>query len=123
MDVMSGTSRIFQRMVVLCRYACQCSGSAVLRRTAPRKPSASKSRTALRAVMVAGPGDFRTSSPTLAMRWAVGWARALGRRLRIDDWAWRKGPRYGTLICDLERRAVIDLLPDREPATVAARLR
>ncbi|RAH95920.1 ISL3 family transposase [Acuticoccus sediminis] len=38
----------------------------------------------------------------------------------IDDWAWRKGHRYGTLICDLERRSIIDLLPDREPATVAA---
>lgn len=42
------------------------------------------------------------------------------RVIGIDDWAWRKGHRYGTLICDLERRRVIDLLPDREPATVAA---
>lgn len=42
------------------------------------------------------------------------------RVVGIDDWAWRKGHRYGTLICDLERRRVIDLLPDREPATVAA---
>lgn len=41
----------------------------------------------------------------------------------IDDWAWRKGQRYGTLICDLERRQVIDLLPNREPATVEAWLR
>ena len=41
----------------------------------------------------------------------------------IDDWAWRRGQRYGTLICDLERRQVIDLLPDREPATVEAGLR
>lgn len=32
----------------------------------------------------------------------------------IDDWAWRKGQGYGTLICDLEPHAVIDLLPDRE---------
>lgn len=46
-------------------------------------------------------------------------ARVVG----IDDWVWRKGQRYGTLVCDLERRAVIDLLPDREPATVAAWLR
>ncbi|QRD53792.1 ISL3 family transposase (plasmid) [Pseudosulfitobacter pseudonitzschiae] len=45
------------------------------------------------------------------------------RVVGIDDWAWRKGQRYGTLICDLERRKVIDLLPDREPATVEAWLR
>lgn len=45
------------------------------------------------------------------------------RVVGIDDWAWRKGQRYGTLICDLERRQVIDLLPDREPATVEAWLR
>ena len=38
----------------------------------------------------------------------------------VDDWAWRKGHRYGTLICDLERRRVIDPMPDREPAMVAA---
>ncbi|MEH6788820.1 MAG: ISL3 family transposase [Paracoccus sp. (in: a-proteobacteria)] len=47
----------------------------------------------------------------------------LPRVIGIDDWAWRKGQRYGTLICDLERRKVIDLLPDREPATVEAWLR
>ncbi len=45
------------------------------------------------------------------------------RVIGIDDWAWWKGQRYGTLICDLERRRVIDLLPDREPATVEAWLR
>lgn len=33
------------------------------------------------------------------------------------------GQRYGPLICDYERRPVIDLLPVREPATVAAWLR
>src|SRR4051795_11243733 len=38
----------------------------------------------------------------------------------IDDWAWRRGQRYGTLICDLQRRQIIDLLPDREPATLDA---
>ena len=35
----------------------------------------------------------------------------------IDDWAWRRNQRYGTIICDLERRRMIALLPDREPAT------
>ena len=38
----------------------------------------------------------------------------------IDDWAWRRNQRYGTLICDLERRRTIALLPDREPATAVA---
>jgi transposase len=38
----------------------------------------------------------------------------------IDDWAWRRNQRYGTIICDLERRKTISLLPDREPATAQA---
>jgi transposase len=38
----------------------------------------------------------------------------------IDDFAWKGGQRYGTIVCDLERRRVVDLLPDRDAATVAA---
>jgi transposase len=38
----------------------------------------------------------------------------------IDDWAWRRNQRYGTIICDLERRWPIRLLPDRETATAQA---
>jgi transposase len=38
----------------------------------------------------------------------------------IDDWAWKRNLRYGTLLCDLERRRTIALLPDREPATAEA---
>jgi len=41
------------------------------------------------------------------------------RIVGIDDWAWRRGTRYGTIICDLERNRVIDLLPDRDADSVA----
>jgi len=42
------------------------------------------------------------------------------RVIGIDDWAWRRGQRYGTLIVDLERNRPIDVLPDREAQTVRA---
>jgi transposase len=42
------------------------------------------------------------------------------RVLGVDDWAWRKGSTYGTILCDLERRCAIDLLPDRTAETLAA---
>jgi hypothetical protein len=35
----------------------------------------------------------------------------------IDDWARRCNHSYGTIVCDLERRRPVTLLPDREPAT------
>jgi transposase len=37
----------------------------------------------------------------------------------IDDWAWRKGHRYGTLVVDLERGCPIAVLEDRLADTVA----
>src|SRR3712207_6637812 len=45
------------------------------------------------------------------------------RIIGVDDWAWRRGHRYGTIICDLERRRVVDLLPDRSAATLASWLK
>lgn len=40
------------------------------------------------------------------------------RVLGIDDWAYTKRINYGTILVDMERRKVIDLLPDRETETV-----
>ena len=45
------------------------------------------------------------------------------RILGIDDWAIRKGRSYGTILVDLERHQVIDLLPDRTAETLATWLR
>jgi transposase len=45
------------------------------------------------------------------------------RVLGVDDWAWRKGSHYGTILCDLERGRRSDLLPDRTGETLAAWLK
>jgi transposase len=42
------------------------------------------------------------------------------RHLGVDDWAWRKGHSYGTILVDLDKRQVIDLLPDRSVESLQA---
>ncbi len=49
----------------------------------------------------------------------VGRVRVLG----VDDFAFRKGHAYGTILVDLERRKVVDLLPERSQESLVAWLR
>jgi transposase len=61
-----------------------------------------------------------TSPDPLLRRVKQAGARSPGdpKFVGIDDWAWCKGQRYGTIVVDLQTNEVIDLLPDRDAATV-----
>ena len=48
---------------------------------------------------------------------------AAPRVVGIDEWTWRHGLTCGTILCDLKRGRIIDLLPDRKADAVAAWLR
>jgi transposase len=62
-----------------------------------------------------------TSPDTLLRRVKQAGAQSPGdpKFVGIDDWAWCKGQRYGTIVVDLQTNEVIDLLPDRDASTVS----
>jgi transposase len=68
---------------------------------------------------------MQVSAPTLlrCMRTRSYTPPSSVRIVGIDDWAWKKGQTYGTILVDLQTRRPIELLPDRSPETVEAWLR
>jgi transposase len=65
---------------------------------------------------------IRSSGDTVLRRVKMrnrGASQAKVRVLSVDDWAWHKQQRYGTMLLDLERLQVIDLLPVRSANSFA----
>jgi transposase len=73
------------------------------------------------AVKILSYQGIRVSGDTLLnMLKAAGadYKSSVGNKIGVDDWAYRKGQTYGTLICDLETHEVIEVLEGRDSETL-----
>ncbi|MEI6046930.1 MAG: ISL3 family transposase [Chloroflexota bacterium] len=59
---------------------------------------------------------IRANQPTLTRLAA---SQAALTKIGIDDWSWKRGVRFGTIIVDLDSHKVVDLLADRTRETVS----
>src|SRR6202040_1068376 len=50
-------------------------------------------------------------------------SEGLVQKVGIDEWAWKKGHHYGTILVDLEKRRIVQMLADRSAETRKAWLR
>ncbi|MGW3424305.1 ISL3 family transposase [Streptomyces phaeochromogenes] len=99
--------------------------------TEPRRRSSTAARSAMRAVAVelgGRPGArlctklrlYGRRTTILGESTAPPMPARAPRILGIDEFAFRKGPTYGTVLVDIESSRPVDVLPDRETGTVAA---
>jgi transposase len=50
-------------------------------------------------------------------------SRLTPRVLGVDDWCFKRGERYGTILVDLEQHCVVDLLPERSSGALSSWLK
>src|SRR6266566_8005806 len=96
-------ARMTSRLIALMQAIGLVAGGQLGTRQADRSGIATPPSTLLRHLMQLPPPAQRA-------------VRVLG----VDDFAWKKRFTYGTILVDLERRTIIDVLADRGSATVEA---
>jgi transposase len=102
-DLVAPSARKTQRLITVLRAISLALGGEAGARLAARLRLPTSPSTLLRLVQTA-------PLPRTPALQAVG----------VDEWAWRRGHRYGTVLVNLADHRVVDLLPGRSAASVAA---